>query len=124
MKMEPGLRELLRRLKPHFGLAIATSRSNTIGPVLEYFKLKEFFDIVISALDVKNFKPHPESIYKILSFFKITEKEALYVGDSQFDCEMAKRAKVKFVAYKNKDLEADYYVEHLLEIAKLLLPSD
>jgi len=33
MIMEPGLRELLGALKPRFGLAVATNRSNTIGQV-------------------------------------------------------------------------------------------
>lgn len=124
MKMEPGLRQLLKRLKPFFGLAIATNRSNTIGPVLEYFGLKEFFDIVISSLDVKNIKPHPESLYKILDYFGISNKHAVYVGDSIVDYKMAKAANVIFIGYKNKELEADYHVDYLLQIADLLLPSN
>lgn len=124
MKMEPGLRQLLKRLKPFFGLAIATNRSNTIGPVLEYFGLKEFFDIVISSLDVKNIKPHPESLYKILDYFGISNKDAVYVGDSIVDYKMAKAANVIFIGYKNKELEADYHVDYLLQIADLLLPSN
>ncbi len=125
MKMEKGLKELLERLKKEgFGLAIATNRSNTIGPVLDYFDLRRFFNIVISSLDVKNTKPHPESLYKILSHFGISNKEAVYVGDSMVDYEMAKKADVFFISYKNKKLKADFHVENLLEIADLLLPSD
>jgi len=124
MKMEPGLRELLQRLKPLFGLAIATNRSNTIGPVLEHFCLKEFFDIVISSLDVENIKPHPESLYKILDYFGISNRNAVYVGDSIVDYKMAKLADVIFIAYKNRQLKAHYHVDHLLQIADILLPSD
>ncbi len=124
MRMEPGLKELLQRLRPLFGLAIATNRSNTIGPVLEYFGLKKFFDIVVSSLDVKNIKPHPESLYKILDHFGISNKKAVYVGDSIVDYEMAKLADVPFIAYKNRELKADYHVKHLLQIADLLLPSN
>ena len=124
MKMEPGLRELLKKLKPHFGLAIATNRSNTIGPVLEHFGLKDFFDIVISSLDVKNTKPHPESLYKILNYFGISNREAVYIGDSIIDYKMAKAADVPFISYKNKELEADYHIDHLLQIIDILLPSN
>ncbi len=125
MKMEPGLKQLLEELKrAGFGLAIATNRSNTIGPVLEHFGLKHLFDIVISSLDVRNTKPHPESLYKVLDYFGISNKEAVYVGDSFVDYEMAKAAEVTFIAYKNKALKADYHVDHLLDILKLLIPSD
>lgn len=124
MKMEPGLKKLLKKLKPFFGLAISTNRSNTIGPVLEHFGLKDFFDVVVSSLDVENIKPHPESLYKILDHFKVSNKNAVYVGDSIIDYKMAKSADMLFIAYKNKELAADFHVDHLLQIADLLLPSD
>ena len=125
MKMEPGLVQLLDQLKKHgLKLAIATNRSNTIGPVLEYFGLKKFFDMVISSLDVRNIKPHPESLYKILDYFDISNKEAVYVGDSTVDYEMAKAAGVPFIAYKNKGLKAYYHVDSLLDISRLILPAD
>ncbi len=123
MKMEPKLEELLKILKSHFRLAIATNRSNTIGPVLEHFGLKKFFDIVVSSLDVKNIKPHPESLYKILNYFNISNKEAIYVGDSIVDYQMAKAANISFIAYKNRSLTADYHVDNLMEIANILIPS-
>lgn len=118
--MEPGLEELLKALKPRVGLAVATNRANTIGPVLESFGLEGYFDLVISSLDVKNPKPHPESIFKILEFFQITPREALYVGDSAVDDETAKAAGVPFVSYKDRDLGADYHVNVLLDIVHLV----
>jgi HAD superfamily hydrolase (TIGR01509 family) len=121
MIMEPGLRELLGLLKPRFGLAVATNRSNTIGDVLEHNGLKEFFDIVVSSLDVRHPKPHPEAIYKILDRFQISPEQSLYVGDSLVDYETAKAAGVLFIAYKNRDLEADYHVDYLMDIAGKVL---
>ena len=59
MVMEPGLKELLKLLKPEFGIALATNRSNTIGKVLEWNGLDKYFDIVVSSLDVEKHKPHP-----------------------------------------------------------------
>ena len=119
MVQEPGLKELLALLKPKCGLAVATNRSNTIGTVLESNGLAGYFDIVVSSLDVVRPKPHPESLFKILDFFSILPNQALYVGDSQVDAETAKAASVPFVAYKNRNLDAAFHVDQLLDIASV-----
>ena len=121
MIMEPGLKDLLRILKPEFGLAVATNRSNTIGDVLAHHGLKEFFDMVVSSLDVQIPKPHPEALYKILDRFQISPEQSIYVGDSLVDYETAKAGGVPFIAYKNSGLEADYHVDHLMDIAGSVL---
>jgi len=120
MSVEPGLKELLERLKPQYRLAVATNRSDTIGKVLQSNGLTEFFDIVVSSLDVQNPKPHPESIYKILDFFNLSKDQCLYVGDSLVDWQTAKAADVPFVAYQNEDLETPLKITGLLEIIELL----
>jgi HAD superfamily hydrolase (TIGR01509 family) len=119
MVPEPGLRELLALLKPSCGLAVATNRSNTIQKVLESYGLADTFDIVVCSLDVTRPKPHPESLFKILDFFSIRPDQALYVGDSTVDAETAKAASVPFVAYKNRNLDAAFHVEQLLDIASV-----
>jgi HAD superfamily hydrolase (TIGR01509 family) len=119
MVLEPGLKELLALLKPRCGLAVATNRSNTIEKVIEYHGLAGYFDIVVCSLDVTRPKPHPESLFKILDFFSIRPDQALYVGDSPVDAETAKAASVPFVAYKNRNLDAAFHVEQLLDIASV-----
>jgi phosphoglycolate phosphatase-like HAD superfamily hydrolase len=120
MIIEPELKEVLASLKPRFGLAVATNRSNTINKVLEWNGLDGYFDIVVSSLDVKNPKPHAESLLKILQFFSIGPRQALYVGDSSVDRETAEAAAVPFVAYKNSALEADFYAERMRDILPIL----
>jgi HAD superfamily hydrolase (TIGR01509 family) len=122
MTMEPGLIELLEFLRPCYGLAVATNRSNTIGKVLECHGLTGYFDIVVSSLDVKNPKPHPEPILKILDFFGIESHQCLYVGDSEVDWEVCQASGVTLVAYRNRGLKAPYYVEKLLDMLKILPP--
>ena len=116
MIMEPGLKELLEYLRPDFGLAVATNRSNTIGKVLEWNGLGHYFDMVVSSLDVKNPKPHPEALLKILKFFKIPPDQAVYVGDSSVDYETAMASGVIFIAYKNRGLDAAFHIDHLMDI--------
>jgi phosphoglycolate phosphatase len=121
MVMEPGLRQLLDILKSRFGLAVATNRSNTIGTVLSSNDLESYFDIVVSCQDVKNPKPHPESLLRILHFFAIGPHEAFYVGDSMVDYETAGAAAVPFIAYKNRGLGAAHHVDHLMEVADIVM---
>ena len=120
MVIEPGLKDLLKKLRPEYGLAVATNRSDTIGEVLESNGLSDFFDIVVSSLDVEKPKPDPESIYRILSFFGIGPEEAIYVGDSVVDWQTAGAAGVRFVAFRNEDLETPWKVSHLKEITDLI----
>jgi phosphoglycolate phosphatase len=120
MIMEPGLREVLESLRPGFGLAVATNRSNTIGKVLEWNGIEKYFDIVVSSLDVKYPKPHPESLWKILKFFSIGASQALYIGDSSVDRDTAKAASVLFVAYKNRALEADFHADRMMDILSII----
>jgi phosphoglycolate phosphatase len=120
MVIEPGLKEVLHFLKQRCGLAVATNRSNTIRRVLELNGLSHYFDIVVSSLDVKNPKPHPEPIFKILDFFGIEPQECFYVGDSEVDLEVCRAAGVPLIAYKNKALEAHIHVESLAELKDIL----
>jgi phosphoglycolate phosphatase len=120
MVMEPGLRELLDFLKPHYGLAVATNRSTTIGKVLELNDLTQYFDIVVSSLDVQNPKPHPESVFKILDFFGLEPEKCFYVGDSEVDSEVCRAAGVPLIAYNNRALEAVVHVESLWELQEYL----
>lgn len=123
MAMEPYLKPFLEYLRPAYKTAISTNRSDTMGPVLAEHGLQKYFDLVISCLDVKHPKPHPESLIKILDHFELSPQEAIYIGDSQIDESAAKAAGIPLVAYKNPMLSAAYSVAHFKEIEDLLEKS-
>jgi HAD superfamily hydrolase (TIGR01549 family) len=118
--MEPHLASLLEKLKPQFKTAIATNRSDTMNRLLEAFDLDGYFDLVVTASDVKRPKPHPDVLLKISDIFKISPNEILYIGDSRLDELAAKAAGMPLVAYRNPGLSAAYHVNHLNEIEGLL----
>ena len=120
MIITPGLEDLLLKLQPEFHLAVATNRSNTIDEVLGKNGLAGLFDMVVSSLDVKNPKPHPESLHKILDFFDIAPDNAVYVGDSSVDLDAAKAAGVYFIAYGNVNLASNLKAESMEELEKVL----
>jgi HAD superfamily hydrolase (TIGR01509 family) len=87
---------------------------------MERFGLGPFFDMVVTALDVKNPKPHPESIEKILQRFDLKKDEAVFVGDSEVDQQTAKSAGIQFIAYKNREIANDLFIEDHLDLLDLL----
>ena len=108
---EPFLREFFRFLRPGCFLALATNRTTTTRAVLTYHGLADNFDLVVSAQDVSNPKPHPESFVRILEHFRLSPREAIYIGDSRVDEQFAANAGVPFVAYRNPGLTANYYLD-------------
>ncbi|MFH1148645.1 MAG: HAD family hydrolase [Pseudomonadota bacterium] len=120
MNMEPGLEEFLSFLKPRYKTAISTNRTNTMGKLLEVFGLSQYFDMVVSALDVENPKPHPESLRKIMRELGCGPYEMVYIGDSEIDKKAAEAAGVPLVAYKNRCLQAQYHVDSFHEVISVL----
>ena len=120
MEIEPYLKPLLDKLRPAFKTAIATNRTDTMDRVLVEHDLTEFFDLVVTASDVKRPKPDPEPLVKILEYFGLEPRQMIYIGDSELDELAAKAAGVPMVAYKNTFLSADFHIESLKELEDIL----
>jgi HAD superfamily hydrolase (TIGR01549 family) len=118
--MEPQLVRLLEKLRPQIKTAVATNRTDTMDKLLAEFDLDGYFDLVITSSDVKHPKPHPEGLLKILDHFGLAPHQAIYVGDSQVDELAARAAKMPLAAYRNRELEADLYIDSLGELEQLL----
>jgi phosphoglycolate phosphatase len=121
LKMEPHLLETLELLKKK-GIyrAINTNRTTSMPTIMERFNLWPYFDMVVTALDVKHPKPHPESIEKIIKALNVNREEILYVGDSEVDRQTASASKVRFVAYKNKRIVETILIQDHLELLALV----
>jgi HAD superfamily hydrolase (TIGR01509 family) len=122
--MEPHLLEALDFLKDHGVLrAICTSRSTTMKPIMEKFRLEPYFEMVVTALDVQNPKPHPEAIGKIIAAFNLDRKKTIMVGDSASDQQAAQAAGIWFGVYKNKEITGDFFIEDHRQMMDLLSSS-
>ena len=121
LKMEPHLLETLDALKKKGILrAVNTNRTTSMPHIMERFNLQPYFELVVTALDVKHPKPHPESIGKILEAFQLEREEALFIGDSEVDQQTARASGVRFVAYKNRGMDAAFYIEDHLDLLRIL----
>ncbi len=123
LKMEPHLLETLQRLgEARIFRAIDTNRTTSMPHVLDHFRLRPYFDMVVTALDVEQPKPHPESVLKILETLHLQKEEALFVGDSEVDQQTARGAGVRFIAYKNPNLASDGHIKDHREILRFVRP--
>lgn len=120
MEIEPGLRPLLRQLKPRYHTAVATNRTDTMNRVLRAHGLENAFDLVVTALDVAKPKPHPDQLNKILDHFALAPGQVIFIGDSELDAAAARAAGVFFVAYANRALTADFHIDRLQQIEGML----
>ena len=120
LTIEPHLVSLLEKLRPQFKTTIATNRTDTIDRLLSQFGLDGYFDLVVTASDVLRPKPHPEALLKILNYFDLEPYQAIYIGDSQVDEMAARAAAIPLIAFRNRELSADYHIDTLKELEVLL----
>ncbi|MDI9609161.1 MAG: HAD-IA family hydrolase [Candidatus Verstraetearchaeota archaeon] len=92
--VEPMLRSL-RNMGVKTALVTNARRVNT-AIRLERTRLREYFDVVVTADDTERVKPDPRHLEVALSLLKVGPEEALFVGDSiQRDVKAAKRIGIK-----------------------------
>ena len=120
LTVEPYLVSLVEKLRPQIKTAIATNRTDTMDRLLAEFELDGYFDLVVTSSDVKRPKPHPDELLKILDHFDLVSHQVIYVGDSRLDELAAKAAGIPLVAYRNRELAAEYHINNLGEIEELL----
>ena len=121
LKMEPHLLQTLSQLKERGILRVVnTNRTTSMPYIMEDYKLGPYFEMVVTALDVKNPKPHPESVEKILKTFDLKKEEAVFIGDSEVDQQAAKASDVRFIAYKNRAIANGLFIEDHLDLVEIL----
>lgn len=74
-------------------LAVASSRRHeSLDGLISDFGITELFSCITGADDVKNAKPDPEPVNKILSLLSFSPNETIVIGDAPYDIMMGKKA--------------------------------
>ena len=98
IKIKKNFLKELRVLKKNYYLAIFTSKSKKrTKKIINKYKI---FDDCVTIDDVKKGKPMPEGLLKIIKKFNIKKKNAVYIGDSIYDYQCAKRANILYLHAK------------------------
>lgn len=128
----PGVRELLSELENRgISWGIATNKPSAYtGPLLESLDLMPPPGAVLCPDDVRERKPHPESLLRICEALGCEPAATVYVGDHARDIEAGRRAGAITVAAAYGYIEegdsadswgADHLVSDSLDLAPLLL---
>jgi len=94
-----GIAELLRDLssRPNAVLAMATGHTSlTVAPALAALQWHGLFR-TIQAADMAPSKPHPAMLLQALQTTGIGPQDAVFVGDTTYDMEMARAARVQSI---------------------------
>lgn len=128
--LTPGANELLTILKKeNYKLGLFTIENREItNYILKKFSIDPYFESIVTRDDVENLKPHPEHLEMVLKQLNVTSNEIIVIGDNPVDLECAKQLNAIAIARmsefhtKNELFKAgaDYIIENLLEINKIL----
>ena len=89
------LHELSRAADTVLGIATG-HRSDTIAPALRALRWNECFR-TIQAADTAPSKPHPAMLLQALTATGVEAKDAIFIGDTIFDMQMAKAARLQSI---------------------------
>lgn len=123
-----NIEQMLKKLKSkNIQLGIVTSRTDKeMQLVLDNFPIQEYFDTFITASKTKLHKPNPEPILKAIDTLNISPQNTLYVGDSIYDFQYTRNAKVDFAlagwgAKDNPEFsKVDYFLKQPSELVKII----
>ena len=125
IRLFEGIPALLTSLKSDgYSLGIVTSknRNEYEEDFASVFDAAHYFDRVICAEDAPFPKPNPAPLITYLSLSGISEKEALYVGDTAYDSLCASGANVDFgIALWGDSAKGDIGADYVFHIPSDLL---
>lgn len=87
--------------------------------LLDIFKLRPWFEQVVTPLDTPKPKPAPDALHMILENFQLQVSEAIYIGDSDVDLEHTRGLGMEMIAFRNPALKAEYHVDSFMAIPQL-----
>jgi len=108
-----GIDDIISKLSKKVKLAILTNNKSTYAEdVLKKFNLIQHFETIIGFNDVKEVKPSPEGIEKILKIWNLKHSEAIFIGDMSTDIQAGKAANVKMVCVASGLAKKETLLEH------------
>jgi HAD superfamily hydrolase (TIGR01509 family) len=119
LKVNPEASAVLRRLeKNRFKLACVTNSHRRIALwQLRSAKLERFFNVLVTADDVKKAKPDPEMLICSCRKMRIRPACAVFIGDTRTDRQAAKKAGCVFIGYR---MRSAYGCRSLKELSPLI----
>lgn len=121
-----GVNETLIKINGDYTLGMVTSGSKSrVVRDLKATGIAHFFKTIVTGDDIKTPKPSPEGLELALRNLNKKADEAVYIGDSSADCEMAKAAGVYFIGVSSKfdsinPAHPDYFIKSINDLPRLM----
>lgn len=130
-----GIPQLLSYIKDRkLSWGVATNKPRAYAePLLQALNLDPACDVLICPDDVKDRKPHPESLWVACQTVNCTPSEAIYLGDHQRDIACGQNATMKTIACsygyvplgeRAEDWNADYLCDDSNKLLSLIKQID
>jgi phosphoglycolate phosphatase len=122
----PHVKTTLEHLANYRKAVISNKREYLSRQILRKLNLLEYFDVVVGSDTTSEKKPSALPLIYILQKLGISAKDAVMIGDSNFDVEAGKKAGIKTVAvsygYRERNYlsDADYLIEAFNELPAVL----
>lgn len=82
---------IIEGIRNEYYIALVTTASKqNVFELLDYFKKKQLFDIIITQEDVCYSKPNPEGFIKAIDYFHVKKEDVVIFEDSEIGIEAAK----------------------------------
>lgn len=106
---------------------LSSNSSKTIHHHLDRFHINKLFTEVVGSDMVKNFKPNPESVNRVVHDFNLQRSTSVMIGDARYDLQMGKNAAVKtcgatwgaFNVDSLRQEQPTYLIDHPQQLLKL-----
>ena len=107
VKIFPESKKVLSSLKKRsIKLALLSNSTRFIVlAILNHFKIRKYFDVVLTMQDVKSRKPAPEMVLKACKKLVVKPENAIVVGDTKYEMIAGRRAGCVTVGFK---INGDY----------------
>ena len=118
-KLMKNAKEVLNKIKEKklkIGLVTNTTTKRAEAE-LKFHKVRELFDVVVTADDVERPKPYPDPILKACELLGVQADEIMYVGDTTNDYKAGKSAGAFVIGFNTK---GDLIISELRNILELL----
>ncbi|KKQ36132.1 MAG: hypothetical protein US54_C0079G0008 [Candidatus Roizmanbacteria bacterium GW2011_GWA2_37_7] len=96
---------------------VSNTQSNIVENILNKFKIRKYFDLIVGGEKVKHGKPNPEIILVACKELKLKPKETILVGDTIYDKQAAEAAGSGFIGY---NVDCDKRIDDLIDINKMV----
>ncbi len=101
LKINPQAGRVLKILSKNYKLAcVSNSHTKIMHWQMRMSRLNKYFEVVISADDVKRPKPAPDMLLKACRKLKVSPAQSVYIGDTKTDIRAGKSAGCQVIGYR------------------------